>query len=60
MAACCCLLLDSCLDSSLRTAKFGIECIADASLLSKNVLYLVFVDKSDVNQFLDAVEDFCQ
>ena len=30
MAACCCLALDSCLDSTLRTAKFGIECIADA------------------------------
>ena len=30
MAACCCLALDSCLDSSRsRTAKFGIECIAD-------------------------------
>ena len=30
MAACCGLALDSCLDSPLRTAKFGIECIADA------------------------------
>ena len=30
MAACYCLALDSCLDSRSRTAKFGIECIADA------------------------------
>ena len=35
MAACCCLVLDSCLDSPSRTAKFGIECIADGKLLSK-------------------------
>ena len=59
MAACCCLALDSCLDSPLRTAKFGIECIADVAI-EQNVLYLLFVYKSDVNQFLDAVEDFCQ
>ena len=32
MAACYCLALDSCLDSRSRTAKFGIECIADADL----------------------------
>ena len=30
MAACCCLALDSCLDSPLRTTKFGIEGLADA------------------------------
>ena len=30
MAVCYCLALDSCLDSPLRTAKFDIECIADA------------------------------
>ena len=35
MAACCCLALDSSLDSPSRTAKFGIECIADEKVLSK-------------------------
>ena len=35
MAVCCCLGLDSCLDSPSRTLKFGIECIADGKLLSK-------------------------
>ena len=35
VATCCCLALDSFLDSPTRTAKFGIECIADGKLLSK-------------------------
>ena len=49
MGACCCLALDPSLDSPSRTPKFGIGCIAKRGTIEQNVLYLVFVYKSDVN-----------
>ena len=39
MAACYCLALDSCLDSRSRTAKFGIECIADGKIVEHILIH---------------------